>query len=206
MNQESLAPPPLTRASNLRWSRLFVLAFIFGCGGVVGAVMGGAWVRTQMLDMLQAPADLSDRIMSRIGPQLSLTDEQQVRVKEIVRRRHAHMESLRAEAYPKQMAEFAAMRAEVDALLSPDQRPRWSALCESIERRFLPARPAGPPPADLIFTRFDENHDDALHIDEVPAGMWRRLGMADKNGDDRVTRREYAETQSGFAPSPPVQP
>ncbi|MFM7113836.1 MAG: EF-hand domain-containing protein, partial [Planctomycetota bacterium] len=66
---------------------------------------------------------------------------------------------------------------------------------ETVEQRYLPARPLGPPPADLIFDRFDADSDGALTADEVPAGMWLRLRMADQNGDGKVTREEYLKAQ-----------
>ncbi|MEM7264231.1 MAG: hypothetical protein AAF488_19760 [Planctomycetota bacterium] len=49
----------------------------------------------------------------------------------------------------------------------------------------------GPPNADVLFDRFDDNGDDALTEDEVFAPMWARLQNADANGDGKVTRAEY---------------
>lgn len=83
------------------------------------------------------------------------------------------------------------MHTEVAELLSPEQRGKWSALCDSVERRYLPIRPAGPPPADLIFYRFDANQDGALAEEEVPPGMWLRLRLADDDGDGKVTQAEF---------------
>ena len=191
-----LAPPPARR----RWPRLLASLLIFLCGGVVGAVGGSIWMRERMVYMLQHPETVSERALSRIRSVLALTDEQAAKVEEIVRRRHARMESFRAAAYPKQMAEFSAMRAEVDAVLTSEQGPKWSALCDSIAQRYLPARPVGPPPDDLIYDRFDANNDGALSEEETPPGMWRRLRLADMDGDGGVTREEYSNAQNRKAP------
>ncbi len=137
-----LPPPPTGR----RWPRLVLLLLVFVCGGIVGAVSGGYWMRERMIAMIQHPEQVPDRILPRIRAELTLSEEQARKVEEIVRRRHAAMEAHRAESYPRQLAEFKAMHTEVAELLSPEQRGKWSALCDSVERRYLPVRPAGPPP------------------------------------------------------------
>ena len=186
---DPVTPPPTT--TRHRWPRLLMLLLIFVCGGIVGAVGGSVWMRERMIAMMQHPEQVPDRILPRIRSELALTDDQARRVEEIVRRRHSLMESLRAETYPKQMTEFKAMHKEVADILTPEQQGKWAALCDSVEQRYLPARPVGPPPADLLFYRFDANNDGALTEDEVPPGMWRRLRLADKDGDGKVTREEY---------------
>lgn len=190
-NEAVVPPPPTVR----RWPRFVMLGLIFFCGSVVGAVIGGFWMRERMIAMMQHPEQVPNRILPRIRAELALSDDQAQQVEAVVRKRHAVMEALRAESYPRQLAEFKAMQSEIAELLSPEQRRRWATLCETVEQRYLPARPAGPPPADLIFDHFDANNDGALKDDEVPTGMWRRLRMADQNGDGTVTREEYLKAQ-----------
>ena len=192
MTEIRLPPPNITG----RIGRLLMLLFIFVSGGAFGAAGGGLWMRERMLAMLQHPDKLPDRIMPRIRVDLALSDEQVRDVDAIVRRHFAVMEAIRAESYPKQLAEFKAMRDEIAGLLSQNQRERWSSLCDSVEQRYLPVRPAGPPPADFIFDRFDVDKDGALSESEVPPGMWWRLRMADLDSDGRVTRDEYARAQA----------
>lgn len=184
-------PPPIGR----RWPRYVLLLCVFLCGGIVGAVGGGYGMRERMIAMIQNPEQVPDRILPRIRAELVLSEDQSRQVEEIVRRRHSAMEAHRAESYPRQLAEFKAMHDEVADLLSTEQREKWLSLCDTVERRYLPQRPVGPPPADLIFFRFDTNHDSAITEDEVPAGMWRRLRLADLNGDGKVTREEYLKAR-----------
>ncbi len=132
-----------------RWLRIFSLSLIFLSGSVVGAVSGGFWMRNRMISMIQHPEKVPDRVLPRLRSGLSLSDVQARTVEEIVRRRHAQMESLRAETYPKQLAEFKAMQSEVAEVLTPEQRSKWSALSDSVEQRYLPVRPVGLPPDDV---------------------------------------------------------
>lgn len=173
-----------------------MLALTFLGGGVVGAVGGAVWTRETMLAAMRTPEALPDRILPRLRADLGLTPDQAARVEEIVRRRHAALEAVRAEAYPRQVAEFQAMRAEVDAVLTPDQRARWAAVGAGVEQRYLPARPPGPPQADALFLRFDADGDGALTEREVPPAVWHRLRAADRDGDGRVTLREYREARA----------
>lgn len=186
-----LPPPPALR----RWPRIVMLGAIFFCGTVAGTAIGALWMRDRMIAILRHPEQLPNRILPRIRATLSLSDDQARRVNVLVRKRHAVMESLRAESYPRQLEEFKAMQSEIAELLSPQQRLAWAKLCETVENCYLPVRPAGPPAAELIFDQFDANHDEGLEEDEVGAGMWRRLKMADHNSDGKVTREEYLKAQ-----------
>lgn len=177
--------------SRSSWPRRALLLLVFVSGGIVGAAGGSYWTRERVIAMMQHPEQIPDRILPRIQAELCLSDDQSRKVEEIVRRRHAAMEAQRAESYPRQLAEFHGMRAEIAEILEPTQHDKWSALCDAVERRYLPIRPAGPPPADALFGRFDVDQDGALAADEVPAGMWRRLRLADEDGDGQVTRAEF---------------
>lgn len=195
----SQPPDPVRRPPARRWPRLLAMLLIFACGGVVGAVAGAVVMRERLLGELRHPEQLADRVMPRLRAQLGLSDEQARRVEEVVRRRHAAMEAIRATSHPRQLAELAAMRREVGELLDEEQRSRWEQLCDSIQDRYLPTRP-GPPPADTLFERFDANGDGALTEDEVPPPVWWRLRRADANGDGKVTRGEYHKAEAERRP------
>ncbi|MCA9175332.1 MAG: hypothetical protein KDB14_12685 [Planctomycetales bacterium] len=144
-----------------------------------------------MLAMLRNPGQVPDRIMPLIQSKLALDDKQAVQIREIVRQRYAYMELLRAEVYPSQREEFTAMHDDVAPLLNEQQQIAWTALCRTVEQRYLPQQPLGPP-IDLIFFRFDVNEDNVLSEGEIPPRMWLRLSMADGDGDGNVTRDEFA--------------
>ncbi len=142
---ESLANLPIPpQISSQRWIRTLMLVSIFVSGAIVGTVGGSMWTRSRIFYMLQHPDQTPDRILPRIKSVLHLSDDQARQVEEIVRRHHLQMESLRAEVYPKQMSEFTAMRSEVAAVLTDEQRRHWTALCDLIEQRFLPPQPISP--------------------------------------------------------------
>lgn len=187
----------LPHTASRRWPRLLLLLLTFASGVVVGAVGGARVMRDQMLAVLQHPEGAPDRILSHLRSELVLNDDQARKVEEIVRRRHAAMESVRAESYPQQLLHFTAIRTEVAEILTDDQRARWTDLCKTLEERYLPATPRGPPPAHLLFTRFDTNGDQTLSEDEVPPRVWLRLRRADADGDGKVTLQEYQNARPG---------
>ena len=166
------------------------LTLIFVSGIVVGGVGGSLVTQHRMLAMLRSPAQVPDRIMPQIRSRLRLDAKQAAQVEEIVRQRYANIESLRAEVYPEQREEFSAMHDDVAPLLDEQQKVAWNALCQTVEERYLPRKPAGPP-IDLIFWRFDANDDNILSQEEVPPRMWLRLSMADEDGNGNVTPVSY---------------
>jgi hypothetical protein len=50
---------------------------------------------------------------------------------------------------------------------------------------------AGPPSAEMLFSRFDRNGDGKLTESEVPAGLWQRLRNTDANDDGAITPKEF---------------
>lgn len=186
-------PPKGKLKTHLVW-----LALVFACGIIVGGAGGSILTRQRMLAIMRNPEQVPDRIVPLIRSELALDDQQAAQVEEIVRRRYANIESLRAEVYPSQREEFTAMYNDVAFLLNEHQQVTWTALCNTVEQRYLPREPAGPP-IDLIFFRFDANDDDILSEDEIPPRMWLRLGMADEDGDGRVTRDEFVNASNGKA-------
>ena len=184
------APP----RSQRRWLRILMLLVIFLSGGVVGVVGGGFWMRDQMAFLIRNPQQIPDQILPKIRSELSLADDQILLVEDILRRHYATMESVRAEIYPKQLDAFKTMDAEVSRILNPDQRHKWSSILVGAEQRYLPVRPVGPPTGEKVFNRFDANKDGVLTQDEVPPGAWNRLQPGDKDGDGKITLREYQDS------------
>lgn len=127
-----LPPPP--------WVRLMAFVSLFASGCILGGIGGSIWTRTRIFSMIQNPEQTPDRILARIRAGFSLNSEQERRVEAIVRQRYTTMETIRGKAYSAQISEFYAMREEVSAVLSAEERAKWLLLCSQIETRYLPRR------------------------------------------------------------------
>lgn len=54
-----------------------------------------------------------------------------------------------------------------------------------------------------IFTKLDKNKDGSISKDEAPEKLWERLSKADKDGDNAVSKKEFAAAhQGGKRPGP----
>lgn len=195
MTQGAGKPIPLPPTARFR-THLAWLTIIFACGAIIGGVGGSILTRQRMLAILRNPQQVPDRIVPLIRSELVLNAQQAAQVEEIVRQRYANIELLRADVYPSQREEFTAMSEDIARLLNEQQQAAWTALLSTVEQHYLPREPPGPP-IDLIFLRFDANNDNILTQDEIPSRMWRRLGMADGDGDGKVTRDEFLNAASG---------
>jgi len=174
-----------------RWLRIFTLSVIFLSGGIVGFAAGGYWMRDRMNFMIRHPQQVMDRLFPQLQSELGLNDEQARKVEEIMRQRYASMESVRAEFVPKQMAEFEVLSNEVAQILNPEQKSKWSIIISRAEKRHMPVSPENMPAPDMIFGRLDVNKDGSLTEAEVPPLAWKKIRIADKDKDGKVTLSEY---------------
>jgi len=101
------------------------------------------------------------------------------------------MESLRAEVYPLQVAEFDKLDKEIEAELDETQRSRWASLVKKLRSDYLPTAPIVPPTTDFLFRNFDRNNDGILEATELPPPMWMRVRNADEDADGTVSRSEF---------------
>lgn len=79
---------------------------------------------------------MQGRMLARIGQELDLTAEQREQVEAILPRHLAAFDSLRREMGPRLSALLDSTSAEVEAILTPDQRERWRRI-----RRQAPGSP-----------------------------------------------------------------
>jgi poly(3-hydroxybutyrate) depolymerase len=56
---------------------------------------------------------------------------------------------------------------------------------------------AGERDVAALFKKFDRDADGALERDEVPTNVWRRVELADSDGDGRVTLADLAKVRAG---------
>ena len=79
--------------------------------------------------------------------QLHLTPDQAARIDTIMQRRMAALDSIRKEAGPRIRALVGATRAQIDSVLTPEQRHQFRSLQHRHSRRFLRDSGGRGPPA-----------------------------------------------------------
>jgi Spy/CpxP family protein refolding chaperone len=100
-----------------------VLAFVAGfAAGVV----------TDHLVMLRRgpgmPPMVAHAMAGRLDRHLDLTDEQRRKIEEILERRHGAMDRLWAEMHPRMRVEIDATNAEIERVLTPEQREKFREM------------------------------------------------------------------------------
>lgn len=118
------------------WLKGFLLGCaILGSGMIIGAALAyGLLSGQRQADAV--PGDHSPaRLVERIRGDLHLTDDQAKAVLDIFTLHHARMETIRMKVQPEVEAEMDAARKEVDAVLTPEQRPAWNKRCQEMRDR-----------------------------------------------------------------------
>lgn len=131
--EEQVAPPRPPK----RRKRLLLYAIVLVCGFVCGFAAGLLWVRSELLQMAGHPERMPDRMARMLDRRLDLTDEQEKKVRAILMERHKAVMEVRREAYPRIVREFELTREKVLEVLTPDQREKWKAMTDRIERKWL---------------------------------------------------------------------
>lgn len=129
---------PLSANRTPRWRSLLLGAVIFISGIIIGAgvSIGIAWRANQIA--YQKPERVVQRIYSRANQFLDLTSEQEPRIKAIMQNRLHRILEIRSEILPVMQEELHAMRDEVAAELTGEQKERWIQRFEVMERLWLP--------------------------------------------------------------------
>ena len=131
-----------------RWIRTFLLALvIFVSGAVVGGGLTFKVMTTGFKRFFQSPETVAERITHRMDKTLDLTDDQVVRVRQIILERQKAFHTLRKEVQPKVEAEIENTRRELNAVLTPEQARKWEKRYGRLLRFWLPA-PRGGHPSD----------------------------------------------------------
>lgn len=96
--------------------------------------------------MGRAPNPAGRRAMrERFAHDLGLTADQQARIDTIMQHRMAAFDSIQQESRPRVRALIAATRAQIDSVLTPQQRDQYHALVRRRGRAFGPDSSARPP-------------------------------------------------------------
>lgn len=189
MSITNSASPSCQQTRTLRLA--FLMLGIFSCGCLVGGVVTKELLWHQWRLAMKNPKNLATRISPQLVSSVGLRAEQRDRVEYLISRRYENMESLRAEVYPLQVAEFDKLDKEIEAELDETQRSRWASLVKKLRSDYLPTAPNVPPTTEFLFRNFDRNHDGILETTELPPPMWMRIRNADEDADGTVSRSEF---------------
>jgi hypothetical protein len=153
MNSETAPPPGNSAASaalppppRRRWLTLLLAGVLFASGVVVGGA-GALWtVRQRALQLVRHPDHAPQQISARLQKRLGLSDEQTVRVREVLKRRQGELLKIRRQAQPQVERQLDLLQAEVAAELDEQQAERWRADLARVRGLWLPPVPPDPVP------------------------------------------------------------
>ena len=108
-----------------RWRSFLLGLLILICGMAIGT--GGTVVvmKRIILNAIQHPEKVPERITDRMRGKLDLTDDQAAKVKEILTERQKKIRTLLRQIQPEVDKEFEDAREDVAAILKPDQAKKW---------------------------------------------------------------------------------
>jgi hypothetical protein len=123
-------------------------AVILACGMAIGSGATILWIRHQMHRMRGEPDRMPVELASRIQAKLALSPDQATGVEQILRKNLEAVQRIHQETFPRVQAEVDKMRAEVSALLTPQQAEKWNSDFDEIIMfpKGPPPGPRGPPP------------------------------------------------------------
>ena len=111
---------------------------------VAGLFVGIAGDRLYFHRMFPGRRDFgSSRIMERLNRELHLTADQKSQVQKIVDSHRTRIESIMTPVRPEIRKELDATNAEIEKVLTPDQRAQFQKMLAHMPRRGMPP---GPPP------------------------------------------------------------
>lgn len=114
-----------------------------------GAVLGIAGDRAWMHWHRQPRAPRLERLVEHLDSQLHFTPQQKAAVSQIIARHRVRIEAITANTRPQLRQEIDATNAEIEKVLTPEQRQKFQDLSQRMRERHRGMRPAGPPPPDV---------------------------------------------------------
>lgn len=153
MTGGTLAANPPGRRPPSRALVALMLVLLFGVGVLTGIAVdrmllhhrhgpfaGMGPGRGQPGDSPERRAEMHKRLADRISRELDLNPQQEEQLQAILPRHEAAFDSLRIEMDARLQTLLDSSAAEVERILTPEQKTKW----EGIRRRFH--APGGPPP------------------------------------------------------------
>ncbi|MFM1850842.1 MAG: hypothetical protein RIS54_526 [Verrucomicrobiota bacterium] len=132
---------------NKPWKVILAYLGVFVAGAVLGGVVTLRIVRDFARD--HRPIDrFAPLLMKRYADRLDLTDEQRVRVREIVRKTETELRRLRSDGFKEAIAAGEKMNAEIAQILTPEQRLALEEFKQEMRERWKVERQNRLPRAD----------------------------------------------------------
>lgn len=121
------------------WKIILAFMGVFIAGAVIGGVVVLRFGREIAGE--SRPMDrFEPMLMKRYAKHLELTDEQRAKVREIVRTTEKELRRLRGEGFKEAVAAGEKMNAQIEQLLTPQQRVRLEALKHEMRERWKEER------------------------------------------------------------------
>ena len=142
---------------NKPWKVILAFTGVFLAGAVIGGVVTLRFVREMVRDF--RPMDrFEPLLMKRYASRLELTEEQREQVREIVRTTEKELRRLRGEGFKEAVSAGEKMNAQIEQILTPEQRVRLEELKQEMRERWKeqrkirlmrPDRPMGDGPPGM---------------------------------------------------------
>ena len=113
---------------------------------IAGVVLGIAGDRAWMHWHRPPHPPRLERLVEHLDSELHFTPQQKDAVTQIVARHRARIEAIAANTRPQMRQEIEATNAEIEKVLTPEQRQKFQTLSQHMRQRHRGMRPAGPPP------------------------------------------------------------
>jgi len=142
MSEPSTANPIAT--PRRRWPGILLSLVIFAGGLMVGSGLSIAIAVHHIRYGGYHPEQAPPRIAAFLARRLDLDSKQAQQVEQLIAKHQANLEAIRRDVGPRVDAEIAALRQDIAAILTPEQRSKWDRIFDEALDRWLPPPP--PPP------------------------------------------------------------
>ena len=128
---ESIPPATPPRSST---KTIVIAVIVVLVAFVSGAAAGILADHVRMIRRGHGPHDAPRMIHHLLSHRLDLTPEQDKKVKEILDRHHERIRALNESVRPQIRRELEAANAEIEAVLTPEQRAKYEKIKMRLER------------------------------------------------------------------------
>ena len=138
---EETAAKTLKQPRRRWWRMLLMSTLILACGMVIGSGLTLYIAVHRVMDTIQNPQHVPERMTERMGKHLDLTDEQAAAVRAILEEGQEELLAIRDEVEPRVTAQLDKMQADIESVLTPEQVERFRNRIDLLKARLEPARP-----------------------------------------------------------------